>query len=1221
MENVNNLKNSFIELIKVIKRQPNSLLVIAGDVFENKTFLTTDEIYIFYWMMEGLKQKGIQTVIIPGNHDYNINSVFKENNIEVLTRNFDNVHCLSSTQIYSIDNIDFYVYSPIDKQSPPVNSSNIDHGRIKVALLHEPVNDALFDSGESITGARFNIAEFAKYDFTMLGDIHKPQFLNPRIAYAGSFIQKNKGEGLDHGYILWDLKNKSGKHHFIPLKEIYLKLEAHDDKCITPELTSEQKIKYISLFHKNCTSEYLTQLKTQINDKYGIINKMINKDSYNMAPVIKLDDMEIKQTKTNYEVNQFELIKEILKGKSEELISQICAYHSEKIQNRKEINYTQYKIVYMYWNNVFCYGANNFIDFRNFKQNIVLLNGKNKQGKSTVIDILLRVLFNEAERGYKEDVINKHCKTGDIKLCFMIGNDEYTIQQNLSIDGKSNSHRLFKNGENITKHSIVETYKYIKYDLGIGDYKDFINLTTALQNRKFLIDLDKRELLNLLTKILNVDVLHDLEKETTSELSLLKRINRKIITEYDTLEQFTAEEKTRLTNKLVMLSERSVLIEQELVKINDNIIELNKQLPMRYSTQLMTHPTIQEIADRINRLRENLRDAPDVNRDTITELEIEIEVLSRQYNISNEDMYAAKHPSGFNPTIEADIKSAEAALADVTQTILHLEAHVYKPSKDTEALFKVNTFNKAELEAMATSMEESTEILQAKRIEHADVDTNASKDELYSLVKPHISRYAEYKHFISASLPNYKELRSTRNTLAKKVSEYRVKFGNLIYNDQCQCCSGNRSIMNNIINIADEEANIHSIDKVLNEQDANERKYKDCKRFVYLIDLYNNKCIQQVLDARDILREYKNSNEYSQLSDLRLQMKTHAVELISHKATKLKFLFWCLKQKKIREELAECEAQKAIAIKAEKKTKKINEILDALYISKAELTSKLTANKERRERYLVRESLVSYNLQRKAEIEAEQKKNLDQIEFLQYYNNCINHKNGIPSLILRNVSHLLDKRCNEILHKIADFEVEFKYDKEFKIYTCENGAKIPAVMGSGFQKFLLDMIMRITLTNISVLSNPSIIFIDEGFGCLDAENFIEVAQILTKLKNNFDAMIIITHLQELKAYTDITIDIKVVNTFSILHSGSLTESEKNVVHKAHVDDVDIKIDDVMILFDLTPDGATCKACKKTLKRTAESTLLKHFTAKTGKKRHDKYLIKLASTAAHTTTTS
>jgi DNA repair exonuclease SbcCD ATPase subunit len=123
-----------------------------------------------------------------------------------------------------------------------------------------------------------------------------------------------------------------------------------------------------------------------------------------------------------------------------------------------------------------CYGEDNYIDFRNFKQNLVILNGNNKEGKSSIIDIITRALFNES-RGYKDDIINKHKDKGDITISFSVESDTYVFEQVFT--RKGNHHKLLKNDEDITPASIIKTYKFIKEDIGIGQYDNFVNTTVA----------------------------------------------------------------------------------------------------------------------------------------------------------------------------------------------------------------------------------------------------------------------------------------------------------------------------------------------------------------------------------------------------------------------------------------------------------------------------------------------------------------------------------------------------------------------------------------------------------------------------------------------------------------------------------------------------------------------------------------------------------------------
>ena len=86
-----NLWNSFNILIKNIETKGvnDSLLVIVGDIFENKTVLTTDEINIFNDMMNLLNTHKIKTLLVVGNHDFNFNKAdapYRNNlSLEILT--------------------------------------------------------------------------------------------------------------------------------------------------------------------------------------------------------------------------------------------------------------------------------------------------------------------------------------------------------------------------------------------------------------------------------------------------------------------------------------------------------------------------------------------------------------------------------------------------------------------------------------------------------------------------------------------------------------------------------------------------------------------------------------------------------------------------------------------------------------------------------------------------------------------------------------------------------------------------------------------------------------------------------------------------------------------------------------------------------------------------------------------------------------------------------
>ncbi len=67
------------------------------------------------------------------------------------------------------------------------------------------------DTGWSMTHGEDEATIFADHDYALLGDIHKPQFLDTerRVGYCGSTVQQNFGEGPNKGFMLWEIESKN----------------------------------------------------------------------------------------------------------------------------------------------------------------------------------------------------------------------------------------------------------------------------------------------------------------------------------------------------------------------------------------------------------------------------------------------------------------------------------------------------------------------------------------------------------------------------------------------------------------------------------------------------------------------------------------------------------------------------------------------------------------------------------------------------------------------------------------------------------------------------------------------------------------------------------------------------------------------------------------------------------------------------------------------------
>ena len=151
-----------------------------------------------------------------------------------------------------------------------------------------------------------------------------------------------------------------------------------------------------------------------------------------------------------------------------------------------------------------------------------------------------------------------------------------------------------------------------------------------------------------------------------------------------------------------------------------------------------------------------------------------------------------------------------------------------------------------------------------------------------------------------------------------------------------------------------------------------------------------------------------------------------------------------------------------------------------------------------------------------------------QTEFAAYdlFMKCF-HSSGVAFDIIKSKLPIINEAITEILANVVDFEVFFE----------ENGNKLdikikhskfpprPLELGSGAEKTLAAMAIRIALLNVSNMPKPDIFILDEPGTALDADNMEGFTRILDILKEHFKTTLLITHIDNLKDSVDTTIDI------------------------------------------------------------------------------------------------
>jgi DNA repair exonuclease SbcCD ATPase subunit len=133
------------------------------------------------------------------------------------------------------------------------------------------------------------------------------------------------------------------------------------------------------------------------------------------------------------------------------------------------------------------------------------------------------------------------------------------------------------------------------------------------------------------------------------------------------------------------------------------------------------------------------------------------------------------------------------------------------------------------------------------------------------------------------------------------------------------------------------------------------------------------------------------------------------------------------------------------------------------------------------------------------------------------------------------------KITNDIISNINN---EIQLDADVDSDTCtinwfiKDGTNIPIIQkASGFQKFILSIAIRISLSNLSGIKCQQI-FIDEGFVACDSNHLSKVPNFLFNLLNIYNNVILVSHLESIKELNIVQINIKRKNDLSKVQFGN-----------------------------------------------------------------------------------
>lgn len=143
-------------------------------------------------------------------------------------------------------------------------------------------------------------------------------------------------------------------------------------------------------------------------------------------------------------------------------------------------------------------------------------------------------------------------------------------------------------------------------------------------------------------------------------------------------------------------------------------------------------------------------------------------------------------------------------------------------------------------------------------------------------------------------------------------------------------------------------------------------------------------------------------------------------------------------------------------------------------------------------------------------------------------------KNGISKMVLRKTLPIINAQIARLLNGVCDFDViiEITERNDVMFYLLKDNVKSDLTSGSGFEKTAAALAIRAVLGNISTLPKCNIFVVDEILGRVAKENYENMRTLYEKILENFDAIIQISHLEEIKDWHSTIITVKKENNIS-----------------------------------------------------------------------------------------
>lgn len=1185
------------KLLEETRQKDNNekcLIVVTGDILHHKNDLSPECILTTLKFLNTLSSY-YPTLFIAGNHDTLLNNLNRIDSLSaILAENHNtNLHYLKYSGWYRYANVVFGVSSLLDEKLILAKDFESSSPWKKVALYHGGVGKFSTNKGFVMEG--IPMSTFDGYDIVMLGDIHLHQYLDKqkRIAYAGSMISQNFGEtDPDHGVLKWDVE--TGASSLIVLNNPYRYCEAvlkdgnsilmdgktyPIDKAPFPE---KGRLK-ILLEQKTATE---IQTLTRLRNKYPSIQFHEN------VSIVK-EPFQEQQTSHNQPTTFIGLLQEYFATLPDDweekpkLMEIITSFFKDNVYTKKNCA-SHFEILNLEFDYMFGYGPNIKIDFSKFqKHETIGIFGMNSAGKSTLIDVMLFLLFGSITR-YKHsqtvppEVIHFQQKKSSGTIRFRSHNITYEIQKRMSrsTNGKIKvEEKLFKIHSDGAKVDLSEehrkkTDKFVVSQIGTSIQFLFTNifLQTNEQSFRSMTPKDRKDFL--------YDILELSQLEQHYQENYIKwKENKNLLDQIEKeLPQLHVEQE-----QIQYLQKQLSKLEKEKEEDEDNISSIQKQIRDKLSTKQPCPLSANEMEQQKKMIQNKIdkleKEKQILEQEKKKHVEIKSELVEQTRNDlwqSIELLYKKIKPFPTMDTIsfrlgreqlcphQPTAEDVESFRQEVYEQFLTESQSILQTVEDEDYLIRqkeqllLSLYPEPDPSTDTFILQKELETLQDKvsfksniteELVGATYQLSLLETELCELEKKWNGRWEEW------------------DQLQKEPDMVRFMSG-LRFNGKCHSCSQNETTLQTCLLEAEKfkqqklrlwetispskekqnqlKKQIVDTRKKVVELQQQQQIFQKITQIKHIID---NRSTQKKLSAIKIQQHWfkvkKLWEEIKRVAEQRLTI-LESNQKVEHKIQKKKQKVAILDhQRRLLDQWREItlsldkEKTKLAELKQWEQNVKENSHIDCWVHDKEQqekaLKSKLNQNIDH---YIMKQQEFNLLVQK---MEAKQKKETQYNEILQEHKLLtrllqILHRDGLPMYFLEQYLPQLESRINELISPFLK-QKKIVLRKEQKKETVNILLSI-STLGSetnylgGMEGFIVDASIKEVLAEVSLQCKSNLFIIDEGISALDKKNMENLDQFFHFLEERHPHVFIISHLSEAQHIVRHSLQISKVGDYS-----------------------------------------------------------------------------------------